>query len=120
MKEEEEATPASTPRGEAEEAFVSQPASGTTARQCNWTLMVGSWDVLKDYDSDGSNTVSSQELESESDLDDLVRKYQFQNTPAPKSAARGKLKVKLMTVLKSLTEEEKDEEIGRASCRERG
>ena len=113
VKEEEEATPASTPRGEAEEAFVSQPASGTTARQCNWTLMVGSWDVLKDYDSDGSNTVSSQELESESYLDDLVRKYQFQNTPAPKSAAREKLKVKLMTVLKSLTEEEKDEEVKR-------
>ena len=112
-KDEGEATPASTPREGAEEAFVSQPSTGTTARQCNWTYMVGGWDVIKDYDSDGSNTVSSQELESESDLDDLVRKYQFQNTPAPKSAARQKLKVKLMTVLKSLTEEEQDEEIKR-------
>eukprot|EP00435_Cladocopium_sp_Y103_P057834 s201_g20.t1 len=107
-------TPATTPREGDErsgaEAFVSQPSSGTTARQCNWTYMVGGWDVIKDYDSDGSDTVSSQEVVSDSGEDDLVRKYQLQNDPAPK-AAREKLKVKLMTVLKSLADEEKDEEI---------
>jgi len=75
--------------------------------------MVGGWDVIKDYDSDSSDTISSHQLATESEEDDLVRKYQLQNSPAPKSAAREKLKVKLMTVLRSLAEEEQDDEVKR-------
>ena len=112
-REEGAETPADTPREGTEEAFVAQPSTGTTARQCNWTYMVGGWDVIKDYDSDSSDTISSHQLATESEEDDLVRKYQLQNSPAPKSAAREKLKVKLMTVLRSLAEEEQDDEVKR-------
>ena len=69
--------------------------------------------MIKDYDSDGSSSVSSHQLGSDSEVDDLVRKYQLQNDPAPKAAARDKLKVKLETVLRSLVEDEQDDEIKR-------
>ena len=114
-QEEEQAAAAGTeePREAAanEEAFVSQPSSGVTARQCNWTLMVGSWDVIKDYNSEAEETVSSHSDTSDSEIDEYVKKYQLHDPPAMKKTTKEKLKVKLLTVLKSLAEDEEDAEV---------
>ena len=114
-QEEEQAAAAGTeePRAAAanEEAFVSQPSSGVTARQCNWTLMVGSWDVIKDYNSEAEETVSSHSDTSDSEIDEYVNKYQLHDPPAMKKTTKEKLKVKLLTVLKSLAEDEEDAEV---------
>ena len=105
---ETETTRAAAPH---EEAFVSQPSSGVTTRQCNWTLMVGGWDVLREYNSEGEDTVSSHTASSDSEIDEYIKNYQLHDLPATKKVNKEKLKVKLLTVLRSLADDEEDTEV---------
>ena len=75
--------------------------------------MVGGWDVIKDYISDDEETVSSKSGTSDSEIDEYVKKYQLHDAPEATKAKREKLKVKLLTVLRSLADSEEDAEVKR-------
>ena len=104
-------TPASTPRTERSDGESRAPVEGgedVSTRQVNWTLVHG-WSFLKEYDSNSEAPTWESEDES-SEEPDVVARFKLQDQEN-KREARTKLKAKLLTVLKSLADDEEDEQL---------
>ncbi|CAK9114738.1 unnamed protein product [Durusdinium trenchii] len=80
-------------------------------RQVNWTMMHG-WERIRRYQSDDEEVDSSSSAASESEEEDLAYhlKLSESSQASQSKQAKEKIKVKLLTVLRSLLEDEKDEE----------